>query len=148
MLSFSSCHATYKTYYKQNPTYYHYPFNYIMTISLSCIMAHLIHAAGQGNWLCWAFYCCIESPVIGIVFHCKHNFYTFIYSKPESNIKNIKIKISSIRHKACLNPILITNWPQTHFLFYENPPTPCPPWELATPEISHEIEGAVQIPHP
>ena len=22
--------------------------------------------------LCWAFYCCIESPVIGIVFQCKH----------------------------------------------------------------------------
>ena len=39
--------------------------------------------------LCWAFYCYIESPVIGIVFHCKHNFSTFIYSKPESNIKNI-----------------------------------------------------------
>ena len=65
---------------------------------------------------CWAFCCCIESPVIGIVFHCKHNFYTFIYSKPESNIKNIKIKISSTRHKACLNPILVTNWPQTHNL--------------------------------
>ena len=29
--------------------------------------------------LCWAFYCCIESLVIG---HCKHNFYTFMYSKP------------------------------------------------------------------
>ena len=34
---FFVCHATYKTYY-------------IMTISLKCIMAHLIHAAGQGNW--------------------------------------------------------------------------------------------------
>ena len=51
-----------------------------MTISLTWIIAHLIHAAGQSNIdLCWAFYCCIESLVIG---HCKHNFYTFIYSKP------------------------------------------------------------------
>ena len=47
---FFVCYATYKTYYKKNPTYYHYPFYYIMTISLTCIMAHLIHAAGQGNW--------------------------------------------------------------------------------------------------
>ena len=51
-----------------------------MTISLTWIIAHLIHAAGQSNIdLCWAFYCCIESLVIG---HCKHNFYTFTYSKP------------------------------------------------------------------
>ena len=51
-----------------------------MTISLTWIIAHLIHAAGQSNIdLCWAFYCCIESLVIG---HCKHNFYIFIYSKP------------------------------------------------------------------
>ena len=51
-----------------------------MTISLTWIIAHLIHAAGQSNIdLCWAFYCCIESLVIG---HCKHNFYTFMYSKP------------------------------------------------------------------
>ena len=68
--------------------------------------------------LCWAFYCCIESPVIGIVLHCKHNFYTFIYSKPESNIKNIKIYISSIRQKACLSPFLVTNWPQRQKIIF------------------------------
>ena len=51
-----------------------------MTISLTWIITHLIHAAGQSNIdLCWAFYCCIESLVIS---HSKHNFYTFIYSKP------------------------------------------------------------------
>ena len=42
----------------------------------------------------------------------------------------------------------MTNWPQRHNLFHENPLTPRPPRQLATPEISHEIEGAVQIPHP
>ena len=42
-----------------------------MTISLTWIIAHLIHAAVQSNIaLCWVFYCCI------------HNFYTFMYSKP------------------------------------------------------------------
>ena len=51
-----------------------------MSISLTCIIAHLIQVID----LCWAFYCCIESPVIGIVFHCKHNLihsYTAISRK-------------------------------------------------------------------
>ena len=96
--------------------------------------------------LCWAFYCCIESPVIGIVFHCKHNL---IHSYIQSlNPKILKFKYLQIRHKACLSPFLVTNWPQRHNRFHENPLTPCPPWKLTTPEISHEIEGAVQIPHP
>ena len=145
---FFVCHATYKAYYKKIPptTIIHsttsWPFHWHASwLTLYMQQVKVID-------LCWAFYCCIESQVIGIVFHCKHNFKTFIYSKPESSIKNIKIKISSIRHKACLNPILVTNWTQTHNLFYENPPTPRPQWELAKPEISHEIEGTVQIPHP
>ena len=96
--------------------------------------------------LCWAFYCCIESPVIGIVFPCKHNL---IHSYIQSlNPKILKFKYLQIRHKACLSPFLVTNWPQRHNRFHENPLTPCPPWKLTTPEISHEIEGAVQIPHP
>ena len=52
-----------------------------------------------------------------------------------------------IRHKTCLRPFLVTNWPQRHNLVHENPLTPGPPL-LATPKIIHEIEDAVQIPHP
>ena len=51
-----------------------------------------------------------------------------------------------IRHKTCLRPFLVTNWPQRHNLVHENPLTPGP--LLATPKILHEIEDAVQIPHP
>ena len=114
------CHATYKAFYKKIPPI---EMQHVKVIDL-----------------CWAFYCCIESPVIGIVFHCKHNL---IHSYIQSlNPKILKFNYLQIWHKACLVPFLVTNWPQRHNLFHENPLT------YTTPEISREIEGAVQIPHP
>ena len=38
--SFFVCHATYTAFFKKNPTYWDY---YIMTNSLTCIIAHLIN---------------------------------------------------------------------------------------------------------
>ena len=73
---------------------------------------------------------------------------TFIYIQSlDPILKILKFKYLLIWHKACLSPFLVTNWPQRHNLFHENPLTPGPPL-LATPKILHEIEGAVQIPHP
>ena len=63
--------------------------------------------------LCWAFYCCIESRV-------------FIQSLNQI-LKILKFEYLEIRHKACLRPFLVTNWPQMHHLFDEDPLTPRPP---------------------
>ena len=107
------------------------------------------HAAGENNWPLLNFLLLYWIAGIGIVFHCIK--YSLIYSYIQSLnpiLKILKIKYLQIRHKACLSPFLKTNWPPRHNLFHENPVTPRPPWKLATPEISHEIEGAVQIPHP
>ena len=84
---------------------------------------------------------------IGIVFHCKHNNKIHSYIQSLNPILKI-LKFKYFKYvKACLSPFLVTNWPQRYNLFHENPLTPGPPL-LATPKILHEIEGAVQIPHP
>ena len=51
--------------------------------------------------LCWAFYCCIESPVIGIVFHCKHNLIHSYIQSLNPILKILKFKYLQIRHKPC-----------------------------------------------
>ena len=68
-----------------------------MSISLTCIIAHLIQAID----LCWAFYCCIESPVIGIVFHCEHNSIHSYIQSLNPILKILKFKYLQIRHKPC-----------------------------------------------
>ena len=82
-------------------------------------------------YLCLAFYFCIESPVIGLVFHCKHYLiHSYIQSLNPKILKYLKIlkfKYLQIQHKACLSPFLVTNWPKRHNFFHENPLTPCPP---------------------
>ena len=49
--------------------------------------------------LCWAFYCCIEFPVIGIVFHCKHNLIHSYIQSLNPILKILKFKYLQIRHK-------------------------------------------------
>ena len=139
-------HATYKAFYKKN-TYWDY---YIMTISLTCIRSRTllinIHAAGESNWPKLLSFLLYWIAGIGIVFHCKHNLVHSYIQSLNPVLKMLKQKYLQIRHKACLSPFLVTNWPQRHNLFLKNPLTPRPPWWLATPETSYEIEGAVQIP--
>ena len=105
--------------------------------------------------LCWAFYCWIESPVIGIVFHCQHNLIHSYIQSLNPILKILKFKYLQIRPKACLN---VTNWPQRHNLFHENPLTPCPPmigrhakdftWNRGCSSNSPPLKHGDQIPHP
>ena len=48
--------------------------------------------------LCWAFYCCIESPVKGIVFHCKHNLILSYIQSLNPILKILKFKYLQIPH--------------------------------------------------
>ena len=64
---------------------------------------------------------------IGIVFHCKHNLMHSYIQSLKPILKILKFKYLQIPHKAYLSPFLVTNWPQRHNLFHENPLTPCPP---------------------
>ena len=55
--SFFVRHATYKAFFKKNPTCWDY---YIMTNSLTCIIAHSTYMRRvKVIDLCWAFYCAI-----------------------------------------------------------------------------------------
>ena len=84
----------------------------------------------------------LEIAGIGIVIRYKHNLIHSFIQRLNPILKILKFKYLQIRHKTR------SQWPQRHNLFHENPLTPRPPRQLATPEISHEIEGAVQIPTP
>ena len=42
-------------------------------------------------------------------------------------LKILVFKYLQIRYKACLSPFPVTNWPQRHNLFHENPLKPRPP---------------------
>ena len=112
--SFFVCHATYKAFFRKNPTYWDY---YIMSNSLTCIIAHL-------------------NCGICIVIRYKHNLIHLFIQSLNPILKILKFKYLQIRHKN-----LVTNWPQRHNLFHENPLTARPPWQLVTPEISHEYWG-------
>ena len=46
-------------------------------------------------------------------------------------LKILEFKYLQIWHKACLSPILVTDWPQRHDLFPQNFLTPCPPRQRA-----------------
>ena len=108
------CHATYKAFFRKNPTYWDY---YIMSNSLTCIIAHL------NGGIC-------------IVIRYKHNLIHLFIQSLNPILKILKFKYLQIRHKN-----LVTNWPQRHNLFHKNPLTARPPWQLVTPEISHEYWG-------
>ena len=57
-------------------------------------------------------------------------------------LKILKFKYLQIRHKPRNQ---LTTKAQT---FPRKSSNTASPWQLATPEFSHEIEGAAQIPHP
>ena len=103
-------HATYNAFYKKNPTYWDY---YIMTISLTWIIAHLIniHVAGQTNWPLLSFLLLYWIAGIGIGFHCKHNLIHSYIQSLNPILKVLKFKYLQIQHKACLSPFLVTNRP-------------------------------------
>ena len=109
-----------------------------------------ILAAGQINWPVLSFLLLNWIAGIGIVFHCIYTTqYIHIFKTLNPKLKILKCNYIQIRHKACLSPFLITNWPQRHNLFHENPASTLrPPWLFAMPEISREINRVVQIPHP
>ena len=87
--------------------------------------------------------------VVNTTFKYIHIYKIHLYIQSLNPIlKVLKFKYLQIRHKAWLSPFLVTNWPRRHNLSHENPLTPHPPWQFTTPESSHEIEGAVQIPNP
>ena len=106
-LGYLWCHAAYKAFYKKVPP----------------AEMHQVKVID----LCWTFYCSIESPaVMGIVFHCKHNLIHSYIQSLNPILKVLKFKCLQIRHKACLSPFLVTNWPQRHNLVHENPLTQRP----------------------
>ena len=72
-----------------------------MTISLTCIIAHLIHAAGQSNWPLLSFLLLYWIAGIGIVFHCKHNLIHSYIQSLNPILKILKFKYLQIRHKPC-----------------------------------------------
>ena len=107
MLSFSSCVLQHrKRSIKKIPPTTSWPFHWHAS-SLTLYMRQV-----KVIDLCWAFYCCIEFPVIGIVFHCKHNLIHSYIQSLNPILKILKFKYLQIRHKACLSPFLVTNWPQ------------------------------------
>ena len=48
--------------------------------------------------------------------------------------------------KACLSPFLVTNWPQRHNLFHENPLTPRP--HDSSPHQRFHMKSRVQFKFP
>ena len=115
----------------------------IMTNSLTCIIAHLINQhTGHSNWPLLSCLLLYWITGIGIVIHYKHNLIHSYIQSLNPILKILKFKYLQIRHKP--RNQLATKVQS----FHKNPLTPHPPWQLITPEISHEIEGTVQIPHP
>ena len=51
-----------------------------------------------------------------------------------------------MQHKACLSPFLVTNWPQRHNLFQENPLTPRP--HDSSPRQRFYMKSRVQFKFP
>ena len=130
MLCFSSCaiqHA--KRSIKKNPTYWDY---YIMIISLTSPLTLLIlkHTCGRSKyyWPLLSFLLFYWIAGIGIVFHCKHKLIHWYIQSLNPILKILKFKYLQIRHKPCLSPFLVTNWPQRHNRFHENPLTLHPLW--------------------
>ena len=128
---FFVCHATYKAFYKQITTSldYHqittsWPFHWHASSLTSLIN---IHAAGQSNWPLLSFLLLYWIAGIVIVFLCKHNLTHSSIQSLNPILKILKFKYLQIRHKACLSPFLVTNWPQRHNLFHENPLTDSSP---------------------
>ena len=136
MLSFSSCVLQHRKRSKEK----------ILPTTSWPFIAHLIHAAGQSNWPLLSFLLLYWIASIGIVFHCKHNLIHSYIQSLNPILKILKFKYLQIRHKACLSPFLVTNWPQRHNLFHENPLTPCPP--CSSPRQRFHMKSRVQFKFP
>ena len=79
----------------------------------------------------------------GIVFYCKHNLIHSYIQSLNPILKILEFKYLQIQHKACLSPFLVTNWPQRHNLFHENPLTPRPP--CSSPHQRFHMKSRVQF---
>ena len=84
----------------------------------------------------------VLKPGIGIVIHYKHNLIHSYIQSLNPILKILKFKYLQIRHK---HRNQLATKAQS---FPRKSSNTVSPMQLATPEISHEIEGAVQIPHP
>ena len=121
---FFVCHATYKAFFKTIPPIeitISWPFHWPAS-SLTLLINTL--ATGQSNWPMLGFLLLNWIAGIGIVFHCKHSLIHSYIQSLNPKLKILKFKYLQIRHKACWSPFLITNLPQRHNLFHENPLTP------------------------
>ena len=91
--------------------------------------------------LCLSFLLLYWIASIGIVIHYEHNLIHSYIQSLNPILKILKFKYLQIRHKPC-NQLATNAQPVP----WKSSNTTSP--MTVTPEISHEIEGAVQIPHP
>ena len=97
-----------------------------------------IHAAGQSNWLLLSFLLMYWIAGIGVVIHYKHNLIHLYVQSLNPILKILKFKYLQIRHKPCNQ---LATKAQS---FPRKSSNTASPWQLASPEISHELEGSFE----